>query len=237
MAVNEQFPSLIPTLCHGSMATDPKPYASLDKMPKAFGDLANNKTPAVNGDKMFSLPVSSSGAQSSAPSGPQPAGHGRSQGRVPSRTPSWQTGSSKTPIVMSVKYPTGLWTDHTSYCWPLEEHYCAEFFAVSALFKTDDPPLWSGLLLPSAPAAALRVNRWHCLNCDEDTHSYRNCRHPFSNASGCLNPELGQLGDDNSYRRWRSRMTSYHRDGKSTRAHNKKRRRNRSGQSRGYHQD
>ena len=31
MAINEQFPSLMPTLCPGSMATDPKPYASLDK--------------------------------------------------------------------------------------------------------------------------------------------------------------------------------------------------------------
>ena len=32
MAVNEQFPTLMPTLYPGSMATDPKPYASLDKM-------------------------------------------------------------------------------------------------------------------------------------------------------------------------------------------------------------
>ena len=48
MAVNEQFPTLMPTLYPGSMARDPKPYASLDKMWKVFGDLANNKTPAVN---------------------------------------------------------------------------------------------------------------------------------------------------------------------------------------------
>ena len=53
MAVNEQFPSLMPTLYPGSMATGPKPYASLDKMWKAFGDLSNNKTPAINGDKFF----------------------------------------------------------------------------------------------------------------------------------------------------------------------------------------
>ena len=39
MAVNEQFSSLMPTLCPGSMATAPKPYASLDEMWKAFGDL------------------------------------------------------------------------------------------------------------------------------------------------------------------------------------------------------
>ena len=53
MAVNEQFPSLLPTLYPGSMATGPKPYASLDNMWKAFGDLSNNKTPAINGKKFF----------------------------------------------------------------------------------------------------------------------------------------------------------------------------------------
>ena len=61
MAVNEQFPSLMTTLYPGSMATGPKPYASLDGMWKAFGDSSNNKTPAVNGEKVYSLPVSSSG--------------------------------------------------------------------------------------------------------------------------------------------------------------------------------
>ena len=63
MAVNKQFPSLMPTLYPGSMATDPKPYASLNKMWKAFGDISNNRTPAVNGDSLFSLPVSSSGVR------------------------------------------------------------------------------------------------------------------------------------------------------------------------------
>ena len=69
------------------------------------------------------------------------------------------------------------------------------------------------------------------------THSFRNCRHPFINASGCLNPELGQRGDDDAYRRWQARMTSHRRDGTSSRAHTKKNRRNRSGQTRGFHQD
>ena len=53
MAVNAQFPSLMSTLYPGSMATDPKPCASLDKMWKAFGDLSNNKTGAVNSEKVF----------------------------------------------------------------------------------------------------------------------------------------------------------------------------------------
>ena len=55
MAVNEQFPTLMPTLYPGSMATDPKPCASLDKMWKAFNDLAHTKTPAVNDENICSL--------------------------------------------------------------------------------------------------------------------------------------------------------------------------------------
>ena len=154
MAVNEHLPSLMPTLCPGSMATDPKPDASLDNMWKTFGDLSNDKTPAVNGEIFFSLPVFSSGVKTSAPSGPRPAGHGRDQGRVPSQTLSWQMGSSNNPIVMSVNGPTDRWTDKTSKCWPLEEHHYAGVFAVCDSFKTDDPPLWSALLSPSVRAAA-----------------------------------------------------------------------------------
>ena len=122
--------------------------------------------------------------------------------------------------------------------WPLEGHNCAEVFSVRASFKTGRLTLWSGLLTLSARAAALRENRVHCLYCHKHTHSFRNCRHPFINASGCLNPELGQLGDDDAYRRWQARMTSYRRAGKSSRLHtHNKNRRNHSNQSRGHHQD
>ena len=137
------------------MATDPKPYASLDKVWKAFGDLANNKTPAVNGEKTISA-CFFVGSAVIRPVGPRPAGHGRGRGRVPSQTPSWQTGSSLNLIVMSVDDPTDPWIDKTSNCWPLDDNHYAEVFAASASFKTDDPPLWSGLLSPSARAAALR---------------------------------------------------------------------------------
>ena len=86
MAVNEEFPTLIPTLYPGSMATDPKPYASLGATWNAFNYLEHNKTPAVNGENIFSLPVSSTGARSSSLSGPRSTGHGRGQGREPSQS-------------------------------------------------------------------------------------------------------------------------------------------------------
>ena len=106
MVAIEQFASMMPPLYPGSMATNPKPCASLGMMWTAFGDSPNNKTPGVNGSYLFSLHVSSSGVRSSAPSGPWPAGRGRGKGQVPSQTPSWQTRSSNDPIVMSVNDPT-----------------------------------------------------------------------------------------------------------------------------------
>ena len=66
MAVNKRFPTLMPTFCPGSMATGPNPHASLDAMWKVFNDSPHIKTPAVNGENFGSLPVSSTGAQSSA---------------------------------------------------------------------------------------------------------------------------------------------------------------------------
>ena len=55
---------------------------------------------------------------------------------------------------------------------------------------------------------------------------------PFINASGCLNPDLGQLGDDDeAYRRWQARTNRYRREDKSSRLnkishkHNRRRRR------------
>ena len=141
MAVNEQFPTLMPTLYPGSKAKDPRPYASLDAMWQAFSDLAHNKAPAVNGEKHFSLPVVLTGTRSSAPSGARPAVHGRGQGCVPFQSPSWQTESSHNPIFMSITNSTNPWIDKMSNCCPLEEQHYAEGFAVIASFKADDPPL------------------------------------------------------------------------------------------------
>ena len=60
----------MPTMYNCSKATDPRPYVSLDAMWTTFSDLAHNKTPVVNGENFF-LCISSTGARSFAPSGPQ----------------------------------------------------------------------------------------------------------------------------------------------------------------------
>ena len=187
MTVTQQFPTLMLTLYPGSKATDSRSYAPLDAMWRAFSALAPNKTPAVNGAFFLYLPVSSTGTRPSA-SGPRPADHERDQGRVPSQSLLWQTGSSHYPTVMPIDDSSRRWLDQTSNCRPLEEHHYAEGFAVSASFKTGDPPLGTGLLSPSTRADALRENRGLCLNCYEDNDSYKHCRHPFIDPSGCLNP-------------------------------------------------
>ena len=101
MAFNEQFPTLMPTLYPGSKAPDPRPYASLDAMSRALSHLALNKTPAVN-DKTHFLYLFLRRERRHPPSGPRPGVDGRGQGRVPSQSPSRQTGSSHNPIAMSI---------------------------------------------------------------------------------------------------------------------------------------
>ena len=151
MAVNEQFPSLMPTLYPGPMATGPRPYASLDEMWKAFSDISNNKTPAINGENIFSLPVPWSGVRSTAPSGPRPADRGRGHGRVSSQKPSWQMGSGNNPLVMSVIDTADSWTDNTSKCWPLEEHHMRRFL----VFALRPTTLLSGAPFSRPPTAPL----------------------------------------------------------------------------------
>ena len=110
----------------------------------------------------------------------------------------------------------------------------APYLRPTTLFSVAD----SGLLSPSARATVLRGNRGLCLNCHEYTHSFKHSRHSFTNASGCLNRELSQFGEDDAYQRWQARMTSYRRDSISFRPNNhKKNRPHRSGQSRAYRQD
>ena len=73
------------------------------------------------------------------------------------------------------------------------------------------------------PRCCPRRNRAHSLNCDEEKHSLKQRRRPSINASGCLNPDLGQLGDDiESHRRWQARIMPYRRQVKPSHSNNNK---------------
>ena len=127
VAVNEQCPGLIPTLYPGVLATVSRPFGTLDAMWLAFQTLANNETPAIDGEKYFYLPASWTGGRSFTPSGPRPASSGRGQGSTPSRSPSSQTGSRNNALVKKINKPIpdslGRWPDMSPNCWPLDKHY------------------------------------------------------------------------------------------------------------------
>ena len=140
MAVNEQFLTLMPTLYPGSMATDPKPYASLDAMWKALSDLAYKMTPAVNGENNFICLFlrRERGHPRRRGPGPPVMGAARAAWR-PSRLHG-KRDRSILRLVCPSMIPLILGLIKRN-CWPLEEHHYAEVFAVSASFKTDHPPI------------------------------------------------------------------------------------------------
>ena len=71
-----------------------RPFGTLDAMWLAFETLAINKISAINGENYFCCPASSNSARSSAPSRPRPASNSCGQSRMPSQSPSWQTGGA-----------------------------------------------------------------------------------------------------------------------------------------------
>ena len=171
--------------------------------------LANNKTPAIKWPKNSFTTCGTGGGRVSAPSGPYPAALGRGQGRATPQTSAWATGSQRNPAVNKIPPTSG---SHPRRTRTGRLQIVMKSAPLAVPLSTDDPPLWSGLLSPTARAAALRDNQGHCLNCHETTHSFKKSMHPFSNASGCIKPELGQLGgNDDAYRRWQERMLRYRR--------------------------
>ena len=92
MAVNEQYSSLMPTLCPGVTATEMRAFGTLDAMWLAFQTLANNKTQAINGEICFICLLLSRvrGRPSPRPPGPLAIGVARVRrlprvGRLPRR--------------------------------------------------------------------------------------------------------------------------------------------------------
>ena len=173
----------------------------------AFGGLSTNMTPVINGGKHFSA---------------TPRGflialackrtHTRPTGR--SAVLQGSSGSSRNPLVMhvapSARSPDPFLSSEAE--WSANSTDWDEVFQVSEYFNTPDIPLWTPLTNPSERRQVVRDNAGRCLNCHGIDHSFRNCAEPFINASGCINPQLGQLGDNGeTYRRWQRRMLSYRR--------------------------
>ena len=63
MVVSDKYPSLPPTLYLGVLATEPRPFGTLDAMWLAFQNLAHNMTPSITGENFCSLVASSTGVR------------------------------------------------------------------------------------------------------------------------------------------------------------------------------
>ena len=86
MALNEQYPSLMPTLYPGVLATEPRPFGTLDAMWSAFQVLVDNRTPAINGDFFFPCLLRRRACGHPPRRGPDPLAMGAARaGRLPSR--------------------------------------------------------------------------------------------------------------------------------------------------------
>ena len=198
----------MPVLYPGELATASKPFESIDEMWLAFGGLLTNKTPVINGDKHFTLPrlpglslhSHASRRKRGRPAAPQPY--------------KGSSGSSRNPLVMhvapSARSPDPFLSSEAE--WSANSTDWDEVFQVSEYFNTPDIPLWTPLTNPSERRQVVRDNAGRCLNCHGIDHSFRNCAEPFINASGCINPQLGQLGDNGeTCCRWQRRILSYRR--------------------------
>ena len=204
--INEQYPSLAPLCFPGRLATDPRPYASLDSMWRAFDDLLGNKTPATNGSRFSALPSFdrlSLGSSSSQV---------RSSGRA-SHTLRPASTSGR-PYVMTVQ-PRHVADVFDQFYpeWPLgsDDHWETVFNVSEGFTNHNLPPLWTPLTSRQDRHSAFIENSGRCLNCGDTGHSLRHCDRPFTNSSGILNPELGRLNDNGAtFQTWLQRMRSHH---------------------------
>ena len=193
----------------------------------AFETLENSNTHAINGQKYFVSPpllLRRGGGRPPRRSPGPPVLIAARAGRLTSRR-SWQTGSRNNPLVMNINKPIPVLTRLPS-AGPWTNTTTLKFTLSACPSGPMAPLLGSGLLSSPARATALSENRGHCLNCREDAHSPKQCRHAFQNLTGILNPDLGTLDDDGeASRRWQKRIVLYLRDNKSprpNRQHNKK---------------
>ena len=166
-----------------------------------FQTMATNITPATSGETYASLPPLTGLSL-------QPHAGNCSQSRY--AAPSSRSGpvdSSRNPVGMSVAHADHYDCDpfsHNYHHWPTDPpDWETAVFQVFGSFQNNDPRLWTPLTTPEERAQAFRGYKGRCLNCHGTDHSFKHCVNAFTSVSGCLNPQLGQPGDNgDAHRRW-----------------------------------
>ena len=213
----QQYPTLMPTLFPGKLATQEKPYDWLAALWVAFAHLKHNTSPAIDGDAF--LPANkclSSLTHHVAASSIFPVTSlNRSMRRFGRQ--------DAAPGVLNVS-PTHSRLDPFAADYglsPFDDRDNDIVWTVTNNILNTDLSLWTPLLSEDARRQACIQYKGRFCNCGSTEHSLRWCPVPFRDTFSLLNPEFGTHDSDGSIfetwklrmRRWRQQNASRGRQG------------------------
>ena len=208
----QQYPTLMPTLFPGDLATREKPYASLASMWTAFSDLKHNTSPAIDGDAYSSVPQAS--GPTATPTVTLPAASAAGSQRY-THLARLSNTVSNVDHVHSRRDPFRI--DYG--LWPFDDRDYAIACTVTNQMVNTNLSLWTPLLTDSARRQACIQYSGRCCNCGSSEHSLRWCPAPFTNTFSLLNPEFAKHDADGStFDIWKDRMRRWRRRGSNRRS-------------------
>ena len=198
-----QYPTLMPTLFPGKLATQEKPYDSLAASWVAFAHLKHNTSTAIDDDAFLpaNKGLSSHTHHVAAPS-ISPA---TSPNRIIRRFGRQDAASGVLNVSPIHSRRDPFAADYG--LWPFDDrNYDIVCMVTNNILKTD-LSLWTPLLSEDARRQACVQYKGRCCNCGSTEHSLRWCSAPFRNTFSLLNPEFGSHDLDGSiFERWKLRM-------------------------------
>ena len=179
----QQYPTLMPALFSGDLATREKPYASLASMWTAFSDLTHNTSPAIDGDAYSSRPQASGPIATPTVTVPAASAAGSQRYACLAR-PSHTV--SNVDHVHSRRDPFRIGYG----LWPFDDRDYAIVCTVTNQMVNTNLSLWTPLLTDSARRQACIQYSGRCCNCGSSEYSLR-CALPLSRIpSPCSTPSL-----------------------------------------------
>ena len=200
------YPTLIPTLFPGILATRERTYDSLTTLWTVFAHLKHNTSPAIDGDAFSPArkSLSSYTHQVAASSNSPITSPNRSMRRF---------GRQDTAPGVSHISPTHSRRDPFADdygLWPFDDRDYDIVCTVTNHILNTNLSLWTPLLSEEARRQACVQFKGRCCNCGSTEHSLRWCPAPFRNTFSLLNPEFGTHDSDGSiFETWKLRMRQW----------------------------
>ena len=199
----QQYPTLMPTLFPGKLATQEKPYDSLAALWVAFAHLKHNTSPAIDGDAFSPANKGlSSLTHHVAASSISPA-------TSPNRSMRRFGRQDAAPGVLNVSPTHSRRDPFAADCglWPFDDRDYDIVRTVTNSILNTDLSLWTPLISEDARRQACVQYTGRCCNCGSSEHSLRWCPAPFRNTFSLLNPEFRTHDPDGSISEtWKLRM-------------------------------